>query len=60
MTIRTLLDQMAQTRGDAICLISPDEKRELNYANLRQRAAALACRLLGLGLASYTDSRSRS
>ena len=49
MTIRTLLDRMAQTRGDAICLISPDEKRELSYAELRQRAAALACRLAGRG-----------
>ncbi|MGH8597804.1 MAG: AMP-binding protein, partial [Gammaproteobacteria bacterium] len=49
MTIRTLLDQMAETRCDAICLFSPEEKRDLSFAKLRQRAAALACRLLGLG-----------
>jgi len=49
MTIRALLDQMAETRGDAICLISPDGKRELSFAKLQQRAAALACRLIGLG-----------
>ncbi len=49
MTIRGLLDQMAQTRGDAVCLISPEEKRELSYAELQQRATALARRLLDLG-----------
>ncbi len=49
MTIRTLVDRMAQSRGNVICLISPDDKRELTYAELQQRAAALAGRLLGLG-----------
>lgn len=38
MTIRTLLDQMAQTRGDAICLISPDEKRELRITDSQMQS----------------------
>lgn len=55
MTIRTLLDQMAQTRGGAICLMGPDEKRELSNVQLQQRAAAMARRLACRGLLGKGD-----
>ncbi len=49
-TVRQLVNRMAETRGEAVFLVSPESGRELTFKGLQEQASGLSGKLREMGL----------